>query len=246
MTFTVRIAGVDIRVDSIYDEVYKMCRDYLCDSAGELSVTITPEDIDFERRKSLREAAVEGRIPVIYPEPYLETLAVYRKIASGMLDYDAFLMHGAVIGVDGEAYLFTALSGVGKTTHILLWLENIEGSFVINGDKPILRFTGDGVYAFGTPWAGKEKYNTNTSLPLGAIVLLGRGEKNEITPVSFMRVYPMLLQQIYRPARPDDMRKTLELLKKLGERVDFYELRCNMEPEAAIVAYEGIKKGGKR
>ena len=244
MTFTIKIAGVNIRVNSLYDGVYNLCKDYLCDAAEDFCVAISEDDIAFERRKSLREAAAEGRMPVIFPDPYLETLAVYRKIATAMLDYDAFLMHGAVIGVDGEAFLFTAPSGVGKTTHIRLWLENIPGAFVINGDKPILRLSEDGIVACGTPWSGKENLNTNTALPLRAVVLLGRGEKNEIAPVPFLQVYPILLQQTYRPARPDSMQKTLSLLKKLGERTAFYQLKCNMEPEAAHVAYEGVTKGG--
>lgn len=29
--------------------------------------------------------------------------------------------------------------GVGKTTHTKLWLDNIPGSFVVNGDKPLIR-----------------------------------------------------------------------------------------------------------
>ena len=50
----------------------------------------------------------------------------------------------------------------------------------------------------------------------------------------------MLLQQSYRPADPNALCKTLSLLECLGQQVPLYRLRCNMEPEAAKVAYEGM------
>ena len=246
MDFCISIAGFTIGVHSLYDEVFDLCRDYLCREAEDFSVAVTQEDIDYERHKSLREAAYEGRTPVIYPDSYLETLSVYRKIAVAMPEYGAFLMHGAVIGLDGEAYLFTAPSGVGKTTHIRLWLEYIPGSYVVNGDKPILRLTQDGVIACGTPWSGKEQMNRNVCVPLRAIVFLQRGEQNTIAPVPFGKVYPRLIQQTYRPSSKDALIRTMELLKELGERIGFYELTCNREPEAALVACKGIRKGTKR
>ena len=48
-------------------------------------------------------------------------------------------MHGAVIRYKGKAYLFTAPSGTGKTTHIRQWLKKAEGTFVVNGDKPLIK-----------------------------------------------------------------------------------------------------------
>ena len=37
------------------------------------------------------------------------------------------------------------------------------------------------------------------------------------------------------------MRKTLSLLSKLLSKIRVYKLYCNMNPEAARVAYEGMK-----
>lgn len=245
MDFCISIAGVNVGIHSLYQEVFELCKDYLCGGAEDFSVAVTAEDIDYERRKYLREAMAEHRMPTIFPDPYLETLAAYRKIAVGMLDYDAFLMHGAVIGVGDEAYLFTAPSGVGKTTHIRLWLENIPGAFVVNGDKPILRLSEGGVIACGTPWSGKEGMNRNVNLPLKAIVFLHRGTENTIESVPFAHVYPQMIQQIYRPTQAIALNKTLSLMKQTVGQVDLYDLRCNMEPQAARVAYYGIRKGGQ-
>ena len=171
----------------------------------------------------------------------METLAVYRKIAVGLLDHDVFLMHGSAVAVDGQGYLFTASSGVGKTTHTRLWLAHIPGASVVNGDKPLLRFSDGGVEVCGTPWAGKEGMNANVAVPLRAICVLERGAENRIAPLPFLEAYPILLQQSYRPADAAALQKTMQFVRRLGERVKLYRLACNMEPDAARVSYEGMK-----
>ena len=241
MEFKIGLAGRIIGITSLFDEVYELCKDYIAEGHEDFHVTVYSSDIDFEREKSIKEALLEGISPIVYPDSYLETLAIYRKIVLEMLRFDAFLMHGAVIGTSNrEAVMFTAQSGVGKTTHINLWLQNIPGTFVVNGDKPLLKLTDNGFDVCGTPWAGKEAMQTNTILPLKAICFIERGETNVIERVKFEEVYPLIIQQIYRPSDPSLMIKTMQLIKKLGSSVSLYRLKCNMEPEAARVAYEGI------
>ena len=239
--FSVSLAGVTVGVESRYDEVYALCEPYLCQGAEDFSVGVQQADIEFERKKSVRQAALEGLNQTEFPDSYLETLAVYRKIAVGMLRYDTFLMHGSAVCVDGEAYLFTASSGTGKTTHTNLWLSRIPGAFVVNGDKPLIRLRGDRAEVCGTPWAGKEGMQTNTVAPLRAVCLLTRGKENRIEETTFRELYPMLLQQTYRPTEAAAMRKTMELVKRLGESVKLYRLQCNMDPEAAWTAYNGMR-----
>ena len=266
MKFKIGLAGRTIGVTSIHEEIYEMCKDYLTDGEEDFHVMVSQSDIEFEREKSRREAMIEG-IPLLdYSDDYLETLAIYRKIAVGMLQYDTLLMHGAVVGIkngvagsaenlsrgiegderdtlqdaEGKAVLFTAQSGVGKTTHLRLWLDQIPGAFVVNGDKPLLRFQNGRWDACGTPWAGKEGMQTNVTMPLAAICFLERGNQNTIERVSFMEYYPLLFQQVYRSSEPEYMTKTMELLMKIGENVPLYRLQCTMDKEAAWVAYEGI------
>lgn len=240
MDFCIKIANRIIGITSLYDEVYKLCEGYCVDGAEAFHVTVTRTDIDYEREKSIREAIAEGTPIYDYSDSYLETLAVYRKIVSGMLAYNTYLMHGAVVGVDDKSFLFTAHSSVGKTTHIKLWLENIPGAYIINGDKPLIRFFDSRFETCGTPWAGKEGMQKNTIVPLHAVCLLERGEVNSIERVSFMDCYDTLLQQSYRPSNSEEMQKTLELISKLGKTIPIYRLKCTTEPEAAWVAYKGM------
>lgn len=240
--FQITLAGQAVGIRSLHDEVFHLCRDYLSD-APELSfrVETTPEDISFEQEKSLREAALEEKPAVLYPDSYLETLAVYRKIALGMLKYDTWLMHGSGVAVDDEAFLFTAASGTGKTTHTRLWLEQIPGAYVVNGDKPLLRLRDGLCEVCGTPWSGKENMNRNVIVPLRAICFLNRGAENRIEEISFREAAPLLLQQSYRSNDSFAMQKTLALVKSLGDCVRFYRLFCNMEPEAALVSWQEMR-----
>lgn len=239
MEFTVRLADVNIGVVSLHAEVHELCRDYLTSGEPALSVEVSKADIDYERKVNIREAEIEG-IPVTdYPDSYLETLAVYRKIVGELLDQDIMLMHGAVVAVGESAWLFTAPSGTGKTTHVNLWLDNIPGSYVVNGDKPLIR-VGDDPVVYGTPWAGKEGLNKNVGVKLKGIVVLNRGEKNSIEQVSLSDVLPVLIQQSYRPREREGVEKTLSLIQKLSRTTKLYLLRCNMDPEAARTVYNAV------
>jgi hypothetical protein len=77
-------------------------------------------------------------------------------------------------------------------------------------------------------------------MPLKAICFLERGDKNIIEKVSFEEVYPMLLQQTYRPTDPQAMEKTMRLIVELGKTVPFYRMKATMDSEAARVAYERL------
>lgn len=176
-----------------------------------------------------------------HADPYLETLAVYRKLAQLLVQDDILLMHGAVVAVDGQAYLFTAKSGTGKTTHTRLWMRQFgDRAVMVNGDKPLLHITSEGVTVYGTPWDGKEHLSTNTSCPLKALCILTRSETNHIERISKKEALPMLCQQSYRPCSPIGAQKMLALVDRLGSSVPLYRLGCNMEPEAALVAYHGM------
>ncbi|MBQ8845894.1 MAG: hypothetical protein IJ006_01995, partial [Lachnospiraceae bacterium] len=198
--FCIRLADTAIRIDPMFDYIREYCRDYLADEPAVFAVRVEPGDIAFERERSAKEAEREGRANGIYSDAYLETLAVYRKIAEQMLAYDTLLFHGSVIAVDGAGYLFTAKSGTGKSTHTRLWRERFgDRAVMVNDDKPLLKVTEDSVIAYGTPWDGKHRLSTNCSVPLKAICILTRSEENRIEEILPGEAYQMLLQQTYRP-----------------------------------------------
>ena len=236
-----KIADKVVEVTSIHAEVHEYCADYLTDEPTDYSIITTQADIDFEREKSAREDEIEGIPTRQFSYSYLEELAVYRKIAEKMLDFDTVLFHGSVVAVDGVGYLFTAKSGTGKSTHTRLWREYFgERAVMVNDDKPLLHIA-DTVTAYGTPYNGKHRLGTNISVPLKAICILTRSADNHIEAITREQAYTMLLQQVYRPADMLKMAKTLDLVDRLADSVKLYKLGCNMDISAAQVAFEGMQ-----
>ena len=233
------------KIDNIYLYVESYCKDYLYQGSRdvEFTLTITFDDIEFEREKSRQEDIKEGIEIREFSNEYLETIAVYRKICRCLLEKDILLFHGSVISVDGVGYLFTAKSGTGKSTHTKFWREYFKDRAVmINDDKPLLEIKEGNVNVYGTPWDGKHRLSTNTCVPLKAICILNRGNENRIYKIDKKDAYAMLLQQVNRPVGDAlAMTKTLNLVDELSESVDFYSMYCTMNIDAARVAYEGMK-----
>ena len=237
-----KIAERVVEVSSLYEKVHSLCKGYEADGPADFSVITTEKDIDFEKQKTESEYAYEGLSTPDFSNGALEETAVYRKIGEKMPDYDTVIFHGSAIAVDGYGFLFTAKSGTGKSTHTELWRRLFgDRAVMINDDKPMLHVTENGITAYGTPYNGKHNLGNNIAVPLKAICILTRGEKNVIESINKAEAYPMLLQQVYRPQDPVQMAKTLKIVDKISAFVGLYHLSCNMDIEAAEVAYNGMK-----
>lgn len=229
-----KLADLIIEVKSRYRFTYDMCADYLYDGEEEpvFSTFATDEQIEEERK-----------ISPGFSDAVLENTCIYRNICTEILEYNAVLIHSAAISVDNEAYLFSANSGTGKTTHMNLWLDKFgERAIVINGDKPIVRMIDDKPYVFGTPWCGKEGYNKNVRVPLKAFYILQRAEKNNIRSADSKEALIFILSQTSRPKKNNLYNLTLSNIGSVIDSVPVYVLGCNMEPEACEIAYNEAMK----
>lgn len=239
-----RIADRIIEISSLHPLIHEQCGEYCTAGVPDFSLEITPPDLSFEREKSAQADKAEERAIQFYSDDYLETLAVYRKIAERMPEYDTVLFHGSAIAVDGQAYLFTAKSGTGKSTHARLWRELLgDKAIMVNDDKPLIRISDSGAVIYGTPWDGKHHLSNNIAVPLKAICVLERAEENVIRPVTREDALPILIQQTYRPADPASLTKTLKLIDRLTRQVKLYRLGCNMDISAAKLSYDTMKEG---
>jgi hypothetical protein len=219
------------------------CERYLCDSEPDFSVTLTQQDIIFEREITERERALENLPPKTMRESLLERTALQRKITEKLFEYDTLLFHGSVIAVDGEAYLFTAKSGTGKSTHTNLWREMLgERAVMVNDDKPFLRIIDHSVYACGSPWCGKHGLASNVSVPLQGICVLSRGKENLIQRADAASVMEFLRQQAHSPLDADLLAHSFELIDTITKYVPLWQLQCNMEQEAALVSYSEMSR----
>ena len=237
----IALAGLTVHVEHPFESFRDFAKEFVTTSAdSDFSVSVSAADIEKERLRVEQQAAREGtNIGTVTPE-MLEKTAVYRKIAEVLPRYNALIFHGSAIAVGNRAVIFSAPSGTGKTTHTRLWLNHVAGSFVINGDKPILRVIDGTVTVCGTPWNGKEHMGTNTMVPLTAICRLYRDSENHIHPVNPAAFLPHLLEQTYHPEREDALQELLPTVETVAQTTAFYALYCNRDPAAATLAFETV------
>ncbi len=242
-SFVINIAGLKIKIEHIYGLIKDYCEGYYDeDDNFDFAVSVYRDDIEKEKIKYIEECESEKKKPSDLTDAEYEITAVYRKIADKIIDYDALVFHGSALSVNGEGYIFTAKSGTGKTTHTNLWLKNIPGTLIVNGDKPIIRIKNSQVFVCGTPWSGKERFNSNTSVPVKAICKLTRGNENKIEKISFSDMLPVLLQQSHIPDEKQGLVKIMNIFNAISRSTGFYVLECNMLDEASFVAYGGMSK----
>lgn len=129
--------------------------------------------------------------------------------------------------------MFTAPSGTGKSTHINLWKKYFDGIEIINGDKQFIWVLEDQVWAYGTPWCGKEGWQKNASVPLKGICLLNRGKENYIVQIAPTQVLPFIMRQVHYTDDSEIAGRTLELLNRLMTEVKLYRLECDVSRETA-------------
>lgn len=159
-------------------------------------------------------------------------------------DFDGMLLHSSAVMMDGRAYLFSATSGTGKSTHTALWRSTFgeDRAQIINDDKPAIRLE-DGVwYAYGTPWSGKATTSLNVRVPIAGICMLRRGEENKIEPFTGPKAVFEIMDQTLRLKNGEYRSRLLQVVDQLVEKVPVYKLYCNMDPEAARLSY-GVMSG---
>ena len=238
-----RFADHTIEIESLYPLVHELCAAYQTEESGaEYSVRITEEDILSERASLEAAWRQSGYDPRRFSARYLETLAVYRKIAEALLPCDILLMHGSVVAVDGRAYLFTAKSGTGKTTHYLhwkaLWDREVE---ILCGDKPILAFDGPEITVHPSPWNGKEAMGQLRSGPLGGIVVLRQSGTDRIRRLSRREaVWPLFPQFLFRRATVAQVQAVGRMEEQLLGQVPVWLLENRVGGASALLCRNAL------
>lgn len=233
-TFSIKVANLVIKIESLFDYVYSISEDYLTnEDKHNFYIRSSNEAIENEKQY------IENPSLLNRPE-LMESAAVLRMISEVLPNYDTILMHGAAISYKDKCYLFVAPSGTGKTTHINKWIKYLDDASIINGDKPFIRLINDKPYVFGTPWRGKEKYGNNTCLKLESIIILNRGNEDYIEKVNIFNCLEDIISKVYMPKNEESLSKTMDLINKLFKDVNVYKLFCTMNDSAFKVAYKGI------
>lgn len=213
--------------------------DYIYNGIPQISFDISKQEIQHEIDY------LNGNCTLINAE----STAMIRKFYRWILEYNAFILHSALISVDDMGVAFSAPSGTGKTTHMKLWQKLLGDKVtVINGDKPIVRFFDDVKYpvGYGTPWCGKERYGINSKVQIKHFCFIERSETNSCEKVLPKDILSQIFKQVIIPVNdPFLVSKLLKLVDVFLNNVTVWKIKCNMDISAAKVAYNTIFKEEK-
>src|SRR5712691_12521280 len=118
-----------------------------------------------------------------------------------------FLVHSASAIRNGRAFLFSGLSGAGKTTISRLAPSDVT---LLTDEISYVRRDGEGYRACGTPFAGElARLGENCSAPLSTLFFLEQGLENRIEPMSTGESVRRLLRNILFLANDWELEKVV-------------------------------------
>ena len=215
--------------------IEKQAKEYLCEFDGLPEIVVGLDDAFLLAKQQLA--------------PHLSTLECEymwtgEQFCNKLLEFDGFMLHASAVVYENKAYLFSAPSGTGKSTHTTLWRKVFgeDNTYILNDDKPVIRLADGKVTVYGTPWSGKTDQNKNIGVPLQGICFLERSKDNWIEPILAKDAAFGILNQTIRPADNSNMAKLLDLLDRLLQQTTVYRMGCNMDDDAAHTAYNGMNR----
>ena len=230
-----RIAGFSIEIPDTSETMRRMAADYAIEPIASPDITLSIDEQDMvqymQQQPQMSRDALEAQAYGV---------SFFRQ----QPDHGSLSFHASALRMDGGAYLFSAPSGTGKSTHTRLWKRRFgDRVTVINDDKPALRIVDGVCHAFGTPWSGKHQINANISAPLKAIVFLKRGDENRIRRLNGNEAFGRVLEQcLCLIHTPQQMMNLMDTLDKLLRTTPVYELACTIDEQAAQLVYDTVNK----
>lgn len=229
-----KICDLVVNMDLKYSMIKDRAEKYLIENSDSPDVIIETDEDSISRIKEIAPHLSKAECEVIHT-----TSMFYRRL----LSYDGFMLHSSAVCVDNKAYLFSANSGTGKSTHTTQWLKLFgDKAYIINDDKPALKIENGCVYVYGTPWSGKSDLNLNVRVPLQGICVLERSKNNFIEPLDNGVAVYKLMNQTLRPPFEAHMDKLLSLLDIVITKTPIWRMGCNISTEAAQMAYDAMSE----
>ncbi len=239
--FYIEIAKLLVQVNNHYELIRQHCQPYLVEPYREPDLVMEADEKEIAFGKAWFLQHEHTEITDAESEFSRAPFSIYSKLPA----FGAMWLHSVLLEMDGEGYAITAPSGYGKSTQGQLWLKAFpDRARIINGDNPIVRKEGEGFVAYGTPFCGKEGYQVNIGVPLKGFCYLKHGETNSIRRMDSTVAFAQLLREYQCRFTAEYQERHMELLQQFVETVPIYVLTCNLDGQAPIVAYEGMKHGG--
>ena len=233
-----RIADLNISISPIVKGTENRLKPYLSNSdTYDFEVSVSQGDI----------AKYKSECNTPCTDEAAESVLILTEICNRVLqDFNGIFFHSSSLMLDGEAYVFTAVSGTGKSTHTALWRKHFgERVTMINDDKPIIRMVDGQFFIYGTPWMGKSDIGNNVKAPIKAIYIIRRSNENYAKKVSAGQYFKDILEATVVPTDKETMHKLLSLFDMLFREVPLFLLNCNMDDEAVTTAYNAVITNNK-
>lgn len=149
--------------------------------------------------------------------------------------YGRVILHASAVVDRGEAILFTAPSGGGKSTQASIW-ERFCGAEILNGDKVMIDCMAKPPVGYGSPVAGSSGIYKDLSAPIKAIVYLHKStdRENHLQQMDERRAYMALYSQVVKSYRDEAFnRSLLPLIAEIVEKVPVLAFTCKPDETAA-------------
>lgn len=230
-----KIAGLNVSVSNGGALFDTRARPYRTDSGEAADLVIDLPRETLRLMHSLQSHLTEDQCAYIYTG---------EEFSSALVHLEGFKLHASAVVLDKQAYLFSAPSGTGKSTHTALWCDYFgpERAYILNDDMPVVKWSGDGYMAWGSPWSGTSPLSRNAGALLKAIAFLERSDTDWIEPMISAQSIIRLMEETRRSREPGFMMKLMALLERLLETVPIYRLGCTMSFHAVQTAYGAMSK----
>ena len=228
-----KIADLIVEYTAKYDDLKRLSEQFVYSGEGKTDITLSVTDKQLENMlsRSVEGTTIGG----------IENLAISSEFNHEAIKHGVMLVHSSALIYNNGAYLFSADSGVGKSTHTKLWLKAFgDKVHIMNDDKPVVRLYDDHAQAYGTPFDGGSGIALNESYPLKAIIFVERGEENSVRIPENKEIIQKLYFQTARMVNRETAEKMLVNMERLLHLTKFYVLTCNMDISAAYTAYNSI------
>lgn len=153
-----------------------------------------------------------------------------------------FCIHSASMIYRDRVWLFSAQSGVGKSTHVNLWKKNL-GVQIFNGDQNLVTEKDGELFVSGIPWCGTSETFMTGEYPLGGIILLKQAPTDYVEELDAENKISGPLHRFVSPMWKKEMiDMNLSFAEKLAEKAFICRLNCTMNDSAMTVMREAIDK----
>ncbi len=231
-----RMAGLNVKIEPKYDKLRQYAEKYLyTDDVSEDVIELFLSEDFIENKK--RE------VPYLSLEDieYIYTGAMFAK---KLLNCNGFMLHSSAVAYDGDAYLFSAASGTGKSTHTGFWQKVFgeDKAIIINDDKPAIRDLNGRYCACGTAFSGKTPTSANVQVPVKALCFIYRSENDEIRKLEPSEALDLIFEQTLWKGSGAFVGMVLSVLDDFLKKVPCYSVGVTYSESSARFVYNALNK----